>query len=72
MQAGGNGQLIDTSAALGRTVAKQPAKELQIFLNRQRGIEIFAESLWHVGDMRTDLSAVARTGHVAAQRLHPA
>src|SRR5690606_5349152 len=34
--------------------------------------QIPAKPLWHVGDMRANVTAVTRTGHVAAEHLHTA
>jgi len=66
-QAGAAGQAVDAAAALGRVMAEQAAKELQVFFHGQGGVEILAQALRHVGDARADGLAVPSAGHVAAQ-----
>jgi hypothetical protein len=53
-------------------VAEQAREELQVLLDRQRGVEVLAQALGHVGDARADDVAVRLAGHVAAQHLHAA
>ena len=71
-KAGGRGQLVDAPVPLGRVVAEQVAEEMQIFRHRQGRVEIFAEPLGHVGNVRADLVPVTGRGHVAAEHLDPA
>jgi len=68
-QAGGPGQLLDAPAPFGAVMAEQAAEEVDILEDRQGGIEIFTQTLRHVGDTRADGTAVGGIGHVAAQHL---
>ena len=68
-QASGLGQLIDPLAALCGAMTEQAREELQILLDRERRIQVFAQSLRHVGDARAYLLAMGLAGHVATQHL---
>src|SRR5690606_11229695 len=47
-------------------------EELQVFFNRQGGVEVAAQPLRHEGYMRADTVAVTAARHVATQHLHAA
>ena len=68
-QASGLGELIDPLAALCGAMTEQAREELQILLDRERRIQVFAQSLRHVGDARAHLIAMGLAGHVATQHL---
>ena len=38
---------------------KQPGEELQIFFHRQAQVEVFAQALRHIGNLRTDAVTLA-------------
>jgi len=50
-------------------MTEQARKELQILLDRERRIQVLAQSLRHVGDARAHLLAMGLPGHVATQYL---
>ena len=68
-QASGLGELIDPLAALCGAMTEQAREELQILLDRERRIQVFAQSLRHVGDARAHFLAMGLAGHVATQHL---
>ena len=70
LQSGALGQIVDARPALGRVMAEKAPEELQILLHRQRGVEVLAQALRHVGNARADGIAVLFAAHIAAQRLY--
>ena len=70
--AGAAQQVIDAPLALGGVLAEQAAEEIQVLEHRQRRIEVLAQALRHVGDVRADVAPVACVGHVAAEHLDAA
>src|SRR5690554_2597698 len=50
-------------------MTEQAREELQILLDRERGIEVLAQPLRHVGDARAHPLAMSLAGHVATQHL---
>ena len=68
-QASGLSQFVDPLAALCGAMTEQAREELQILLDRERRIQVFAQSLRHVGDARAHQLAVGLAGHVATQHL---
>jgi hypothetical protein len=71
-QAGAAQQVVDAPRALGGALAEQAAEEVEILEYRQRGIEVLAQALRHIGDMRADVTTMARFGHIAAEHLDAA
>ncbi|CAM2150331.1 hypothetical protein PT2222_230055 [Paraburkholderia tropica] len=70
IEAGAARERVDAAAALVFVVAEQAAEELQILFDRERGIEVLAEPLRHVGDARADVVAMLLARHVAAEHAH--
>ena len=52
VEAGRAGQIVDARLPLRLALAEQPADEVHIFEHAERGVEIAAEALRHVGDAR--------------------
>ena len=48
-------------------MAEEPGKKFNVLAHAEIGIEIAAEALRHIGDLWTDLAAMAGVGHVAAE-----
>ena len=72
IQAGAVSQFVDAPPAFGGRMAEQAAEELQVLLDRERGVEVLAQTLGHVGDVGAHSIAVTGTRHIAAQHLHTA
>ena len=70
--AGAAQQIVDAALAFGGVLAEQAAEEVEVLEHRQRGVEVLAQALGHVGDMRADTAAVARVGHIAVEYLDAA
>src|SRR5690606_40107980 len=49
VQVGGARERVDAAPALGGIVAEQSPEELQVLFDRQRAVQIFAQSLRPVG-----------------------
>ena len=69
-EAGGLQQVGHAGLALGRGVAEQAAKEVDVLGHRQRGIQVLAQALRHVGNARAHVTTVRGAGHVAVEHLH--
>ena len=67
IEAGAFCQAVDPAAALGGVMTEEAREELEVFLDREREIQVFTESLGHVGDLRADLVPVVPVAHVAAE-----
>ena len=52
IEAGRAGQIVDARFPLRLPLAEQPADEVHIFEHAERGVEIAAEALRHIGDAR--------------------
>src|SRR5690606_14642705 len=65
----GGEQVGDAARALGLRLAEQAAEEVDVLEHRQRGVEVLAQALRHVGDARAYAGAVAGVRHIAAQHL---
>lgn len=52
-------------------MAEEASEEVDILEDGERGVEIAAEALGHVGDLREDAVAVGRVGDVAAEHVDP-
>ena len=65
-------QLGDARSAFGTRVTEQAPEEIDVLEHRQRGIEVLAQSLRHVGDPRTHGAAMLGIGHVAIEHVHAA
>ena len=50
-------------------MTEQAREELQILLDRERRVQVLAQSLRHVGDARANLLAMGFAGHIATQHL---
>ena len=68
LQTGAAREVVDAMTPLGRTVAEQSGKELQVFLDRQCRVEVLAQPLRHIGDAWADGVAMVLARHVAAER----
>ncbi len=72
VQAGAACEFVNAAAALGSIVAEQAREELQVFFHRERGVQVLAQPLRHIGDPGTYVLAVPAQGHVTPQHLDPA
>ena len=64
-------QFGDAALGLGAAEAEQPGEKVGVLEDRQRRVEVLAQTLRHVGDARAGLPAEAGVGHVAAEHLDP-
>lgn len=67
LHAGGLGELVDAAAAFVRAVAEEAAEVLEVLLDRQGRVEVFAKALGHVGDFRQRGDTVLFVGDIAAE-----
>ncbi|OPY84625.1 MAG: hypothetical protein A4E72_02136 [Syntrophus sp. PtaU1.Bin208] len=65
-------QLANPPLALLAAMAEEPSEKIGVLKDGKRWIEVFAQSLRHVGDPWTGGAAVAGIGHVASQHGNPA
>src|SRR5207253_3169641 len=70
-EAGVGQKLPDPVFALAFVVSKKAAEEIGILEDRQRRIEVLAETLRHVGDLRTAQPTMCSIGHIAAEHVDP-
>ncbi len=70
-KAGGLKQLGNTPLPLCRAVAEKATEEVDILMDREGVIEIFAKPLGHKGDPRAYPAAMAFAGDIAPQHLDP-
>ena len=68
-QASGDEQLVDPRLALGAGVAEEAPEEVHVLEDRERRIQVSAESLRHVGDPARRHGANGDVAEVAAQDL---
>jgi hypothetical protein len=71
-QAGGARQHFDAPCPLVAVVAEQAGEEVEVLGDRQRRVEVLAETLRHVGDARQDAPALAGVGQIDAEHLDAA
>ncbi len=71
-EAGAFKKALDPPRPLLRPLAEQPSEEIDVLAHRERGIEVPAEPLRHVGDPRLHPLAMAHIGDVAAEHGDPA
>ena len=67
-----SGQRVDAPPALGGGMAKESAEELKVLLHRQGRVEVLAQALRHIRDLRADPRPMSAAAHVAAQGMHAA
>ena len=69
-EAGGLEQFGDPRAALVSALAEQLGEKVEVLVDAERGVEILAQALRHVGDAMVAGLSVPAVGNVAAQRLY--
>ena len=65
-------QVVDASLAFGSVLTEQATEEIQVLEHRQRRVEVLAQALRHVGDMRADIAPMTGIGHVAVEHFDAA
>ena len=66
------GQVVDPPASFCCIMPEKLGKKLQILLHGQREVEVFAQSLRHISDFRTNFIPVLFAPHVAAKNSQTA
>ena len=69
-QAGGLHQALDVLLALVFVQAEQAGVEINVFIHRQRGVEIFAQALRHKGNARQQRFAFGLVRHLVPEHAH--
>ena len=65
-------QVADAALPFFLVLAEQAPEEIDVLKHRQCGIEVLAETLRHVGNLRAGAVAVPHVGNVAAEHFDPA
>ena len=69
-QAGGLHQALDVLLALVFVQAEQAGVEIDVFIHRKCGVEVFAQALRHKGNARQQCFTLGLVRHIVPEHVH--